>query len=191
VRFSVHNNARERFDTGRTNAPQRSEGTRREEQADIKNNLMNETDGCPATNRHGEPCGHPAGWGTDNDTGACKFHGGKGGAPEGNDNAVTVGAYREQYIEHLPKEDKKLIREGQQLLSDDATAQEIGEMAASLALQKFRESGDEKFLRRFESLCDTFEIAPEDVQRHEHAGGEGEAIQFDVTRTVVSTDEHK
>lgn len=49
----------------------------------------------------GEPCTRPAGWGTDNDSGACKFHGGASGggaregagAPEQNTNAVSHGAY--------------------------------------------------------------------------------------------------
>jgi hypothetical protein len=51
-------------------------------------------DGCPATNNRDEPCGHPAGWGTDHDDGPCKFHGGaSSGAPENNTNAVTHGAY--------------------------------------------------------------------------------------------------
>lgn len=56
-------------------------------------NPMND-DRCPGTNRQGEPCGHPSGWGTDNDSGPCKFHGGAtegGGAPEGNQNATTHG----------------------------------------------------------------------------------------------------
>lgn len=57
-------------------------------------------DTCPGTNNRGEPCGHDPGWGTPNDSGPCKFHGGlggdvgdSGGAPEDNTNAVTHGAY--------------------------------------------------------------------------------------------------
>jgi hypothetical protein len=57
---------------------------------------------CPGTNNEGEPCGLDAGWGTENDSGPCKFHGGAGGdvgdpggAPEDNTNAVTHGAYAE------------------------------------------------------------------------------------------------
>jgi len=61
-------------------------------------------DGCPGTNRSGEPCGHPEGWGTDNDTGPCKFHGGASdggsregsGAPENNDNAARHEMYAER-----------------------------------------------------------------------------------------------
>lgn len=37
---------------------------------------MNDEDRCPGTNRNDERCGHPEGWGTDNDEGPCKFHGG-------------------------------------------------------------------------------------------------------------------
>lgn len=58
---------------------------------------MNER--CPGTNRNGEPCGHPPGWGTDNDSGPCKFHGGAvedQGAPEGNDNAARHEMYAER-----------------------------------------------------------------------------------------------
>ena len=62
---------------------------------------MSEKDICGATaNSTGEPCRRPAGWGTDNDSGPCKFHGGRGGdvgdsggAPEDNTNSVTHGAY--------------------------------------------------------------------------------------------------
>jgi len=53
---------------------------------------------CPGTNNEGEPCGLDAGWGTPNNSGPCKFHGGlggdvgdSGGAPEGNQNAMTHG----------------------------------------------------------------------------------------------------
>ena len=39
--------------------------------------------------RTGEPCQLPAGWGTDHPgEGRCKYHGGSGGAPKGNKNAI-------------------------------------------------------------------------------------------------------
>lgn len=141
----------------------------------------------------GEPCQRPAGWGTNNDSGPCKFHGGaSGGAPEGNDNAVTVEAWSEDFVQDfLTEAEQGLVDDARDLLADDATAQELGSTAAAIALVQFRRTGDQRFLHRFESICDTFEIAPEDVQRHEHVGGEEGAIQFDVTRTVVSTDEHE
>lgn len=75
--------------------------------------------GCPGTNREGEPCGHPEGWGTENDTGPCKHHGGAGGnvgdpggAPEGNTNSVTHGAYVEEnayYQQILDDDGRELV----------------------------------------------------------------------------------
>jgi len=56
---------------------------------------MNDEDRCPGTNRQGERCGHPKGWGTDHvGEGYCKHHGGASdGAPEGqaNGNAEHLG----------------------------------------------------------------------------------------------------
>lgn len=61
----------------------------------------------------GEPCQRPAGWGTENDGGACKFHGGaSNGAPKGNTNSVTHGAYADQnrfYTELLDDDTKALV----------------------------------------------------------------------------------
>ena len=73
------------------------------------------TDICGATNRNGEPCSLPAGWGTPGSGGTrCKFHGGAstgpsdtehleendfaegnagGGAPEGNTNGEIHGGF--------------------------------------------------------------------------------------------------
>ncbi len=45
----------------------------------------------------GEPCQRPAGWGTDNSSGRCKFHGGaSSGAPKGNTNSVSHGLYAQE-----------------------------------------------------------------------------------------------
>ena len=41
---------------------------------------------------------------------------------------------------------------------------------AAIAKEQFRRTGDDRFLRRYESICKTFNIAPEDVERHEHSG---------------------
>jgi len=46
-----------------------------------------------------------------------------------------------------------------------------------MALEQFRRTGDERFLRRFESICDKFEIAPDDVQRHELTGEGGGPVE--------------
>jgi hypothetical protein len=76
---------------------------------------MNDDDRCPATNRNGERCGHPAGWGTDNETGPCKHHGGAGGGdgpPKGNGNAETHGltADREAWFDRHREDAEPLVR---------------------------------------------------------------------------------
>ena len=76
---------------------------------------MNDEDRCPATNRNGERCGHPAGWGTDNADGPCKFHGGAAenqGAPEGNGNAETHGltADREKWFDRYREDVEPIVR---------------------------------------------------------------------------------
>lgn len=51
------------------------------------------------TNRENQPCGRPAGWGTDFDSGKCKHHRGTnadGSSHEGNQNRTTHGAYADQ-----------------------------------------------------------------------------------------------
>lgn len=78
--------------------------------------------GCPGTNRNDDPCGHPEGWGTDSDSGPCKFHGGAAspdggaregaGAPEDNTNAVTHGAYADAngyYQQVLDDDGRELV----------------------------------------------------------------------------------
>ena len=128
--------------------------------------MNDDTDRCPATNRQGEQCGHPAGWGTDNDEGPCKFHGGAtegAGAPEGNTNAVDTGAWAEDFYEgFLTEAEKKRVRKSAEALGDTQSAQEIAQHAASVCLEQFRRTGDERFMRRYESICDTFAIAPAD-----------------------------
>jgi len=68
---------------------------------------------CPATNRNGERCGHPTGWGTDHDYGPCKHHGGAStGAPENNGNAEKHGlkSDRGKWFERHREEAEPLVR---------------------------------------------------------------------------------
>lgn len=120
-------------------------------------------DVCGATKRDGsgDPCQLPAGWGTDKQTGACKYHGGAGGAPEGNDNAVTVAAWAEDFVTDFLRDDEiKRVKDFAEIAGEPASAQEAAAYAAGLALEQFRRTGDERFLRRYESISDTFEMAP-------------------------------
>jgi hypothetical protein len=119
---------------------------------------MNDTDRCPATNRNDEPCGHPAGWGTDNDTGPCKFHGGEspggqenndGGAPEANGNAQKHGLHADRGLlyERLSDERQQLVDEWEAALierykeyhgrePDRADVEDIFELAVGYAQRR-------------------------------------------------------
>ena len=150
--------------------------------------------GCPGTNRQGEPCGHPEGWGTDNDTGPCKYHGGAGGtnddgsSHEGNDFAAKAGAWADGFFEDfLTEQEQRRVREATEVLGSQAGAQEVGRHVASLALEQFRRTGDERFLRRFESICDKFSIAPADEV--ELSGEDGGPLDVVINREVVGEDD--
>lgn len=153
--------------------------------------MNDDTESCPGTNRQGDPCGHPAGWGTDNDSGPCKHHGGAGGdvgdpggAPEANTNAAKAGAWADNFFEDfLTEAEQRRVREATEVLGSEAGAQELGRHVAMLALEQFRRTGDERFLRRFESICDKFSIAPADEV--EVTGEDGGALEVALNREVV------
>lgn len=57
-------------------------------------------------------CNKSSGWGTDDDGGRCKLHGGASpGAPEGNQNATTHGLTADptKYHESLPPEEREFV----------------------------------------------------------------------------------
>lgn len=118
------------------------------------------------TNRDGDPCEAPAGRGTDFDDGKCKHHRGTspdGSSHEGNDFAAKAGAWADEFFEdYLTEAEQRRVEEAKDVLGDDAGAKELGRHVAGLALEQFRRTGDERFLRRFESVCDKFGIAPAD-----------------------------
>jgi len=63
------------------------------------------TEDCGATNRHGEPCSLPAGWGTDHvGNGRCKLHGGN--SLTGEDNPSFKHGL---FSDHLGPEDQETI----------------------------------------------------------------------------------
>lgn len=82
---------------------------------------MVDYDTCGRTNRKGEPCKRPAGWGTDHaGEGACKLHGGCAGAPEGNNNgekhALNADPYN--YYSSLDPEQKEFVHETAAAIED-------------------------------------------------------------------------
>ena len=94
------------------------------------------------------------------------------GAPEGNDNAVTHGAWSKSFVtDFLTDEEIERVRQFEELADSPDGAQDMARTAAGIALEQFRRSGDERFLRRFESICDTFGIAPTDELDVNVSGG--------------------
>lgn len=97
---------------------------------DDDRNYADECGDHGGSNRNDEPCGRPAGWGTDFDSGKCRQHRGTspdgsshegndwaegnegGGAEEGNTNAVKHGAYADEhafYSEVATDVERKII----------------------------------------------------------------------------------
>lgn len=103
--------------------------------------------------------------------GKCHSHGGSTptkdensdqGAPDGNDNAVTHGAFSEHFTSHLTEGEQAAFEDAVDSLDSPEGAQDVARHAAAICLLQFRRSGDERFIRRFEGLCDKFGIAPDE-----------------------------
>ena len=100
------------------------------------------------------------------DNGSCYHHGGKrqnGGAPAENDNAVTHAAYASSFVaDYLTDEEIERVEQAQELLDTKAGAQNHARLVAAIALEQFRRTGDDRFMRRYESICDKAGIFPAD-----------------------------
>lgn len=124
--------------------------------------------------------------------GKCSTHGGAedSGAPEDNTNAATHGAYSQSFVEDfLTDEEKERVEQAQELLGTPEGAQDHARLMASIAMEQFRRTGDGRFLRRYEAICDKAGIFPEDVQRHEHSGEGGGAFEVVINREAYEGDE--
>lgn len=131
------------------------------------------TDGrCNAETRDGGYCAnYPKG-----DSNRCRMHGADGGAPDGNENAVTVAAWAEDFYDgFLTQAEQERVEKSAEILGEKAGAKEIAQHAAMVCLEQFRRTGDERFMRRYESICDKANIYPDE--------------EIDVTADVTVTEE--
>lgn len=130
-------------------------------------------------------CNRTSGWGTDGDSGRCTTHGqnggapkgnsnakgNDGGAPEGNTNAADHGAYSDKFLDGFVGPDgKDRIEEGFDLTDTPEGAKKQARLMAQVALEKFRVTGDERFLRRYEAICDKAGIFPNEELDLNHNG---------------------
>lgn len=112
-----------------------------------------------------------AGWGVDDTSeGTCKHHLGAVDNRGENNPAFKHGAFARHFTSHLTDVEQDAFDEAREMLDSPESAQEIAKSAASICLVKFRRTGDERFLRRFESLCDKFGLAPHDELTVHHEG---------------------
>lgn len=116
--------------------------------------------------KDGEPCKAWAGQWTDFDTGKCGKHRGTnadGSSHDGNTNAAKHGAWADSFVtDFLTDKEIARVKDAEDLLGTPESAQGVARTAAAIALEQFRRTGDDRFLRRFESICDKFGIAPAD-----------------------------
>jgi len=143
--------------------------------------------GCTKRDGSGDTCQLPSGWGTDNDDGPCKYHGGaSSGAPEDNDNATTHGAFKEHFRSDLTPAEEDAIKDLVAHLTDIDDERAIAAEAAAEALIKYKRSGDVRFLREARQWFSEFNLIPnEDV--FEHTGDGGGPMEIVFNETVVET----
>ncbi|WP_089650102.1 hypothetical protein [Halobacterium hubeiense] len=110
-----------------------------------------------------EYCLLAAGWGVDDvKEGPCRKHTGAIDNRGENNENFEHGAFSKYFTSHLTDTEQDAFDDAREMLDEPEDAQEVAKTAASICLIKFRRSGDERFLRRFESICDKFGIAPAD-----------------------------
>jgi len=153
----VHPENPDRYICGRGKSEQTTSTDHGRERDDVDYCMLTAGHGTKDPKRTGEP-------GV-----ACTHHGGDSPRGEENGNFKT-GAFSEYFTSHLTDTEQTAFDEARQALEDPESAQEIARHAATICLVKFRRSGDERFLRRFESICDKFAIAPEDELTVHHEG---------------------
>lgn len=124
--------------------------------------------------------------------GRCTNHGGhnsgengQGGTP-GNANAVTHGAYAEHSKRHLTQGEQQAYEEVAEKLENPGSAKEIARHAAAHCLMMGHRAEDERWFRRYEGLCDKFNITPEDVKKHEVTGEGGGPVEVVIQRERYS-----
>ena len=114
----------------------------------------------------------------------CRMHGGT--QPTGVDSPnFEHGAYSKHMRSDLTEAEKEAFDELTESLEDpEQTLDAIRELAAE-ALLKYKRSADQRFLREFRQLADTFNLAPNQDRLEVEADVETEHSLDDETRDVV------
>jgi len=145
---------------------------------------------CPATNRNGEPCGHPSGWGTDNDSGPCKFHGGAADNRGENNGNYKHGAFSDHLRSDLTDDELDAIDDMVDAYADPEEARAMIAEQAAEAWLKYKRSADTRFLREYRQLAETFNLAPNEDEVNIGGSGGG-ALEVAINETVVESEDQK
>ena len=117
------------------------------------------TEKCGCKNRNGEPCQLSAGWGTENSSGPCKFHG--GASPKGRDHPrFKHGGFSKYLRSDLTDEEEDAFEGMVEAYDNPEQARKLIAQQAAEAWLKYKRSGDTRFLREYRQLADTFNLAP-------------------------------
>jgi len=110
--------------------------------------------------------------------GRCKNHGGRNdgdngqGAPKGNENSQSHGAFKKHFRSDLEPAEQKAIDDLVNHLTDINDERAIAAECAAEALMKYKRSADSRFLREARQWFAEFNLIPnEDVFEHTGAGG--------------------
>jgi hypothetical protein len=138
----------------------------------------------------GEDCQRPAGWGTDNDSGPCKFHGGAADNRGKKNGNYKHGAFSDHLRSDLTDSELDAIDEMVDAYENPEEARALIAEQAAEAWLKYKRSADTRFLREYRQLAETFNLAPnEDMKEVELSGKGGGPVE--IVREVVETDEHE
>jgi hypothetical protein len=120
------------------------------------------TEKCTATCKDGTPCQAYPVEGSDK----CRMHRGTntdGESHDGNDWAAKHGAYSESFVQDfLTDKEIERVEQMREILETPEGAKADARLTAAILKEQWRRTGDERFARRYESICDTFGIAPND-----------------------------
>lgn len=126
---------------------------------------------CPGTNRNGEPCGHPAGWGTDhNGEGPCKFHGGAADNRGKKNGNYKHGGYSKYLADDMTEAELERAHEVFDDLGDPESAQDVARAIVVDLWTRYNRTKDPRYITEIRQVCDTFSLVLEDVIRHHHKG---------------------
>jgi len=108
---------------------------------------MNDDDRCPGTNRDGDRCGHPKGWGTDHvGEGYCKHH---GGASDGAPTGEAHGSYEHGGFSEALPEDAEDVTANIEAFRDAVDTESLDPVWVHLAgeaFARYRRSEDSRHL---------------------------------------------